>query len=69
MLPGLFFLFCSYVYGGSVTGLTFEDADPLMMMAEKYNVQGLMHCCRSILLGKLTPENYIRGAIVGYLCN
>ena len=52
-----------------MTGLVFEDADPLMIMAEKYNVQGLVDTCRSVLLGKLTPANSIRGAIIGYHCN
>ena len=52
-----------------MTGLNFEDADPLMIMAEKYNLQGLQAASRSILLGKLTPANSIRAAIVGYHCN
>ena len=52
-----------------MSGLCFEDADSLMIMADKYNVQGLKAACCSILLGKLSPANSIRGAIIGYHCN
>ena len=40
-----------------------------MVMAEKYNVQGLKEACSSILLKKLSPANSIRAAIIGYHCN
>ena len=40
-----------------------------MVMAEKYNVQGLKEACSSILLEKLSPANSIRTAIIGYHCN
>ena len=40
-----------------------------MIMADKYNVQGLKVACRSILLDKLTPANSINCAIIGYHCN
>ena len=69
LIPNEALIFFSYVYGGSVTGLVFEDADPLMILSDKYNVQGLKKACQSVLLEELTPENSIRGAIIGYHCN
>ena len=56
-----------YVYGGDVSSLTFEEADPLFVMADKYNVQGLVGICRDILIKNMGPEQVVRGAIVAYL--
>ena len=38
-------------------------------MAEKYNVQGLMSVCRDILIKQMTPEYFVRAAILSYLTN
>ena len=56
-----------YVYGGDVSSLIFEEADPLFVMADKYNVQGLVGICREILIKNMGPENVVRGAVVAYL--
>ena len=56
-----------YVYGGDVSSLTFGEADPLFVMADKYNVQGLVGICRDILIKNMGPEQVVRGAIVAYL--
>ena len=47
--------------------LTFEEADPLFVMADKYNVQGLVSICRDILIKQMSAEHVVRGAIVAYL--
>ena len=63
------FLIYRYVYGGDVSSLNFEDADPLIVMADKYNVQGLVSICRDILIKQMSPQNVVRGAVVAYLTN
>ena len=39
-----------------------------MLMADKYDVRGLMAVSRRALIDKLTTENLVRAAILGYLC-
>ena len=50
-------------------GITFEDADHLMVLSDKYNVKGLMQVCSHVLIKKITIKNLYRAAILGYLCN
>ena len=38
-------------------------------MAEKYDVQGLMSMCRDILIKQMTPDHFVRAAILGHLTN
>ena len=40
-----------------------------MMMADKYDVKGLTEICRYAIVDKLSTENLVRAAILGYLCN
>ena len=59
-----------YLYGQFGFGyVSFEEADPLLLLAEKYNVQGLVNICKKYLIKEMTPSRYIRVAILGYLCN
>ena len=67
-MPTHFFL-SRYVYGGDVGPLSFEEADPLFVMADKYNVQGLVSICRDILIKQMSTEHIVRGAVVAYLTN
>ena len=59
----------SYIYGGDLRGIAFEDADRLMVLSDKYNIRGLMEVCSLVLIKKMTIENLYRAAILGYLCN
>lgn len=52
-----------------VFDLTFQDADCLMMMSDKYNVKGLMDISRYILIKEMTVDNLYRAAILGDMCN
>ena len=63
------FLLLRYLYGHECTPLSFDEADPLLLLAEKYNVQGLINICKKYLIKWMTPARYIRVAILGYLCN
>ena len=47
--------------------LSFEEADPLFVMADKYNVQGLVSICRDILIKNMSTEHVVKGAIIAYL--
>ena len=63
------------MYGGNLndradlSDLTFQDADCLMMMGDKYNVKGLTDISRHILIKEMTVDNLYRAAILGDLCN
>ena len=57
------------MYGGSLRGLAFDEAAPLMLMADKYDVRGLMDVSRRAIIDKLSTENLVRAAILGYLCS
>ena len=39
-----------------------------MLMADKYDVRGLVDVSRRALIEKLTTDNLVRAAILGYLC-
>ena len=57
-----------YLYGGDLpSSLSFEDADSLMMISEKYNIRGLAKICRCFLIKKMTIDNLYRAAILGHL--
>ena len=60
---------CRFMYGKGVTGRCFEEADPLFVMAEKYNVKGLMNITREILILSMETKHFVRAAILGYLHN
>ena len=40
-----------------------------MLMADKYDVRGLMDVSRRAIIDKLSTENLVRAAILGYLCS
>ena len=60
---------CRFIYGKGVTCVDFEVVDPLFVMAEKYNVKGLVNICRELLIQSIEPKHYVRAAILGYLTN
>ena len=62
-------LIFSYLYGHECTPLSFDEADSLLLLGEKYNVQGLVNICKKYLIKWMTPARSIRVAILGYLCN
>ena len=62
-------LIFSYLYGHECTPLSFDEADSLLLLGEKYNVQGLVNICKKYIIKWMTPARYIRVAILGYLCN
>ena len=62
------FVYFSYLYGGDLPScISFEEADNLMMISEKYNVRGLAEVCRCLLIKKMSVDNLYRGAILGHL--
>ena len=69
MDPETHALLFRYLYGDECTPLSFEEADSLLLLGEKYNVQGLVNICKKYLIKWMTPARYIRVAILGYLCN
>ena len=48
---------------------SFADADPLYLLAEKYNVKELVKICRGILIKRMTTKSFVRAAILAYLTN
>ena len=52
-----------------MTCVDFEEVDPLFVMAEKYNVKGLLNICRELLIQSMETKHYVRTAILGYLTN
>ena len=46
---------------------SFEEAEPLFRMAEKYNVKGLISLCREVLVKRMAPKYLVRTAILGYM--
>ena len=52
-----------------MTCVDFEEVDPLFVMAEKYNVKGLVNICRELLIQSMETKHYVRAAILGYLTN
>ena len=57
------------MYGGEIHCHRFEDTDKLFLMAEKYNVKGLISMCREILIKGMTSKYFVRAAILAYHTN
>ena len=49
------------------SSLSFEDAESLMMISDKYNVRGLVEVCRCFMVQKMTIDNLYRALILGHL--
>ena len=65
-----YFYNSSYLYGGDLPAtLSFEEADCLMKLSNKYLVQGLMEVCQCFLIKKMTVDNLYRAIILGHLYN